>query len=81
MQILSQPHPPVGSLAQKSCDEEVLRKGLGQPGGGAYRRRFTVSGAAEQILTPASYHVSTLDHDAGLIEAEAVAFVERLCAS
>jgi carboxylesterase len=40
----------------------------------------TVSGPSEQVLLEHSYHVATLDNDAPLIEAEAVAFVERLAA-
>ena len=38
----------------------------------------SVSGPIEQIVLERSYHVATLDYDAPLIEAEAVAFVERL---
>jgi carboxylesterase len=38
----------------------------------------SVRGPIEQIVLERSFHVATLDHDAPLIEAEAVAFVERL---
>jgi len=37
-----------------------------------------VTSPLEQVVLERSYHVATLDHDAPLIEAEAVAFVERL---
>ena len=40
----------------------------------------SVSGPSEQVLLEHSFHVATLDNDAPLIEAEAVAFVERLAA-
>lgn len=37
-----------------------------------------VGGPIERVVLERSYHVATLDHDAELIEAQAVAFVERL---
>ncbi len=36
-----------------------------------------VAGPVERVTLERSYHVATLDHDAGLIEAEAVAFAAR----
>lgn len=38
-----------------------------------------VSGPVERITLERSYHVATLDHDAPLIESEAVAFARRVC--
>jgi carboxylesterase len=40
-----------------------------------------VGGPIEQIPLERSYHVATLDFDAGLIEVESVAFVERIAGS
>jgi len=37
-----------------------------------------VSAPVEQVLLENSYHVATLDHDAALVEAEALSFVERV---
>jgi carboxylesterase len=37
-----------------------------------------VSAPIEQVLLEDSYHVATLDNDAALVEAEALAFVERV---
>lgn len=39
----------------------------------------SVSGPVERITLERSYHVATLDHDAPLIEAEAIAFGLRVC--
>lgn len=39
----------------------------------------TVAGPVERVTLERSYHVATLDHDAPLIEAEAVAFAQRVC--
>jgi len=36
-----------------------------------------VAGPVERVTLERSYHVATLDYDAGLIEAEAVAFAAR----
>ena len=41
----------------------------------------SIGGSIEQIYLDRSFHVATLDHDAALIEDQAVAFVERLAAS
>lgn len=39
-----------------------------------------VSGPVERISLPRSFHVATMDHDKDLIEAEAVAFAQRVTA-
>ncbi len=38
----------------------------------------SVAGPIERVILERSYHVATLDHDAELIEAQSVAFVERI---
>ena len=40
-----------------------------------------VAGPIERVVLDRSYHVATLDHDAELIEAQSVAFVERLASA
>ena len=37
-----------------------------------------VSGSIEQVILERSFHVATLDFDADLIEAQSVAFAERI---
>jgi carboxylesterase len=39
----------------------------------------SVGGPVERVTLARSYHVATLDHDADLIEREAVAFARRVC--
>ncbi len=38
----------------------------------------SVGAPVEQVLLEHSYHVATLDHDAALVEAEALSFIERV---
>ena len=41
----------------------------------------SVAGPIERVVLERSYHVATLDHDAELIEAQSVAFVDRIAAT